>query len=106
MADEFATALLQPFEQGERARSQAEYFSRIPAEKEFALKRSSADRHPLSPQRARNILAWLAGPPLLHHWHKIFIPHLQTAVLTAVTQSDKPWIDHALVEQELARRSG
>lgn len=106
VADEFATALLLLFEQGERARSQAEYFSRIPAAKEFALKRSRDDRHPLSQQRARNILGWLGDPTLLKRWQKIFIPHLQTEVLAAMTRSDKPWIDRELVAQELALRSG
>ena len=106
VADEFATALLMLFEQGERARSQAEYFSRIPAEQEFALKRSRDDRHPLSQQRARNILGWLKDPTLLKRWQKIFVPHLQTEVLEAMTRSAKPWIDRALVARELALRSG
>ena len=94
------------FEQGDRARSQAEYFSKIPADKEFALKRSRDDRHPLSQQRARNILGWLGDPTLLQRWQKIFIPHLQTEVLEAMTRSDKPWIDRTLVARELAFRSG
>ncbi len=106
VADEFATALLMLFEQGDRARSQAEYFSKIPADKEFALKRSRDDRHPLSQQRARNILGWLGDPTLLQRWQKIFIPHLQTEVLEAMTRSDKPWIDRTLVARELAFRSG
>lgn len=105
VADEFATALLLLFDQGDRARSQAEYFSRIPAEKEFALKRSRDDRHPLSQQRARNILGWLGDPMLLQRWQKIFVPHLQTEVLDAMTRSGKAWIDHKLVAKELALRS-
>lgn len=105
VADEFATALLLLFEQGERARSQAEYFSRIPAEKEFALKRSRDDRHPLSQQRARNILGWLGDPMLLQRWQKIFIPHMQTEVLDAMTRSNKAWIERELVARELALRA-
>lgn len=105
VADEFATALLVLFRQSERARIQAAYFSKIPPEKEFALKRSRDDRHPLSVQRARNILGWLDDPALLRRWQTIFVPHLQTDVLQAMQSSTKPWVDHAVVARELELRS-
>ena len=71
VADEFATALLVLFKQGERARSQAEYFAGIAPEQEFARKRSRDDRHPLSVQRARNIIGWLDDGELLKRWQTI-----------------------------------
>ena len=104
-ADEFATAILVLFNQGDRARSQAEFLSKVSPEKEFALKIDRNDRHSLSVQRARNILGWLDDPELLIRWQKIFIPHMQTDVLQAMTRSTKPWIDQKLVAQELSLRS-
>jgi len=49
------------------------------------------DRHPLSVQRARNILGWLDDPDLLKRWQKIFVPHRQTDLLQAMTRSTKPF---------------
>ena len=104
LADEFATALLVLFNQGERARASAELFSKQPAQEEIEIKRERFDRHPLSVQRARNILNWLEDPELLRRWQKVFVPHMRTNVLHAMTLSDKPWIDLPLVERELAAR--
>ena len=104
LADEFATALLVLFNQGERARASAELFSKQPAQKEIEIKRERFDRHPLSVQRARNILKWLEDEDLLRRWQKVFVPHMQTSVLHAMTLSDKPWIDLPLVERELSLR--
>ena len=38
-------------------------------------------------------------------WQKVFVPHMQTNVLHAMTLSNKPWIDLPLVERELAARA-
>ena len=105
VADEFATALLVLFGQGERARTAAELFATQPAQKELEIKREQFDRHPLSVQRARNILKWLEDTELLKRWQKVFVPHMQTHVLKAMTLSNKPWIDLPLVERELTLRA-
>lgn len=105
VADEFATVLLVLFNQPARARTTAEFFSKKSSRKELAIKRKQFDRHPLSVQRARNILKWLDDPELLRRWQKVLVPHMQTPVLQAMTLSKKPWIDLPLVERELAMRS-
>ncbi len=105
VADEFATTLLVMFNQGERARSQAEFFSRLSPEEEFELKRGKDERHPLSVQRARNITRWLDDPELVKRWQKILVPHMQTNVLKALRQNPKSWTDQDLVKKELKLRS-
>lgn len=105
VADEFATALLVLFDQPARARTTAEFFSKGSTRKELERKSKHFDRHPLSVQRARNILKWLDDSELLRRWQKVLVPHMQTRVLQAMTLSKKPWIDLPLVERELAMRS-
>jgi hypothetical protein len=104
LVDEFTTALLVMFQQGERARSQAELFKNFSPDQELALKRDRDDRHPLSVQRARNILGWVEDPELVRRWQKIFVPHMQTAVLEKLRQHPKDWADLALVDKELKLR--
>jgi len=105
LVDEFTTALLLMFNQGEKARSPAELFSKLSPDKELELKRTQFDRHPLSIQRGRNIIKWLEDPELVLRWQKIFVPHMQTDVLKALLRSPKPWTDKTLINQELVRRS-
>ena len=105
LVDEFTTALLVMFQQGYRARSPAEYFSSLSPEQELEAKRARYDRHPLSIQRARNILHWLDDPELVRRWQKIFVPHMQTTVLEALEKHPKPWTDPKLVAEELASRT-
>lgn len=104
LADEFATALLVMFKQGHRARSQAEYFSRMPTEEELQKKQHLNDKHPLSVQRARNILGWLQEPDLVKRWQKVLVPNMQTRVLKALQRNPKTWTDKKLIQQELAKR--
>lgn len=105
LVDEFTTALLVMFNQGEKARAPAEYFSQLSPDEELKLKRAQFDRHPLSIQRGRNIIKWLEDPELVLRWQKIFVPHMQTNVLEALSRTPKPWTDKALVKQELVHRS-
>ena len=105
VVDEFTTVFLVMFGQSERARTQAEFFSRLPPDLEFEQKRDRDDRHPLSVQRARNIHRWLDNPDLVRRWQKILVPQMQTALLEALHRRPKSWSDRELVEKELARRS-
>ena len=105
VVDEFTTTLLVMFNQSDRARSVAEYFSTLSPDQELEFKRNKDDRHPLSVQRARNITRWLEEPELIERWQKIFVPHMQTAVLELLKKNPKPWTDKALVAKELASRS-
>jgi hypothetical protein len=105
LVDEFTTALLLMFNQGEKARAPAELFSKLSPDEELKLKRAQFDRHPLSIQRGRNIIKWLEDPELVLRWQKIFVPHMQTDVLEALLRTPKPWTDKALIKEELDRRS-
>ncbi len=104
VADEFATVLMVMFSQKERARSQAEYFAALPMSKEFRQKLSKDDRHPLSVQRARNILRWVDDPALVRRWQPVLVPHMQTAFLQRLQQKPTSWTTPTLVKRELGAR--
>jgi hypothetical protein len=103
--DELTTVILKIFGEGDRARAPADYFSRQPPEAQLRAKGMLDDRHPLSVQRARNILGWLDDPDLVRKWQKILVPHMQTRLLEHLRRHPEPWTDQALVERELMLRS-
>ncbi len=105
VADEFATVLMVMFGQEDRARAQAEYFAALPTSTELEHKLAKDDRHPLSVQRARNILRWVDDPQLVRKWQPVLVPHMQTAFLKRLQQRPTAWTSQALVKQELATRS-
>jgi hypothetical protein len=71
---------------------------------ETLLKLFGDDRHPLSVQRAQNILGWVKDPQLAWKWQKILVPHMQTTLLKRLRQHPTPWTDLPLVEKELIDR--
>jgi hypothetical protein len=104
VADEFATAVMVMMGQKERARSKAEFFAANPSKTEALSKLFRDDRHPVSPQRARNILRWVDDPQLVRKWQSMLVPHMQTNVLENLQRRPTGWTDPALVEKELAAR--
>jgi hypothetical protein len=68
-------------------------------------KRNREDRHPLSVQRARNIIDWLEDPELVRRWQSVLVPHMQTRILRALAVHPKEWTDVALVKKELGGRA-
>lgn len=104
VVDEFATAVMVMMGQKERARSKAEYFAANPSGAEALAKLFRDDRHPVSPQRARNILRWLNDPQLVRKWQPMLVPHMQTSMLEKLQQRPTTWTDSELVEKELAAR--
>jgi hypothetical protein len=104
VADEFATSLLVMLGQRARIHAAAEFLAANPSMLEAIAKVYRDDRHPLSAQRARNILHWLRDPLLVHKWQKVFVPHMQTAMLEKLQRQAPSWANHALVKQELVRR--
>lgn len=104
IADEFATAVMVMFKQQARVRSQAEYFVSRPTADELKRKLKKDDRHPLSVQRARNILRWVDDPQFARKWQPVLVPHMQTAFLQALKQNPPSWAASELVERELALR--
>jgi hypothetical protein len=106
VADEFATATMILLGLKERVRAKAEYFAAQPAKAEALLKTFKDDRHPLSAQRARNILRWARDPRLVRKWQTVFVPHMQTPALEKLAKSPRPPFDRELIETELASRQG
>ena len=105
IADEFATVLLVMVGQKEKLRATAKYFASNTTGAELLGKAFVDDRHPLSIQRARNIVNWVNDPKRIEHWQTIFIPHLQTSVLQRWQQEGKVDSLLKLIEEELGRRN-
>jgi len=104
VADEFATAVMTMLGQSARVRAKAEFFSKNASVAEAISKLFRDDRHPVSAQRARNILRLADDPNLVRKWQPVFVPHMQTAILRRLLASPPPWAHRELVERELATR--
>ena len=104
VADEFATVLLVMVGKREQLRTTAKYFASNTAVSELLGKAFVDDRHPLSIQRARNIVSWVNDRQRIERWQTIFVPHLQTSILKRWQQQGK--VDSVLkvIEEELGRR--
>jgi len=76
--------------QSARVRAKAEFFSKNASVAEAISKLFRDDRHPVSAQRARNILRWADDPNLVRKWQPVFVPHMQTAVLRRLLASPPP----------------
>ena len=105
VADEFATVMLMMLDEQEAVRHQAEYFASLDEESEFRKKLGRDDRHPLSVQRARNILKWVDDPLLPRKWQALLVPHMQTAFLQQQMKAPLAWSNLVLIERELAVRN-
>ncbi len=104
LADEFATTTMIFLGMKDRIRAKAEFFAATASATESLAKTFKDDRHPLSAQRARNILRWAKDPEIVRKWQTIFIPHLQTAVLKKFEGEPSFVFDRELIEKELAAR--
>ena len=104
MADELAAVLMVMLNQKERAMGAAEFFVKNPSASEALMKLFRDDRHPLSANRAKEILSWLKDLELAHKWQKILVPHMQTSLLEKLRQQPTSWTDPSLVEKELTKR--
>jgi hypothetical protein len=88
--------------------------SRVLGAADFAVKNPSTfntmsklfqdERHPLSAQRAKNVLRWSKDIDFLKKWQPLLVPHMQTALLKRLKQKPTAWTDLSLVEKELAAR--
>jgi hypothetical protein len=104
IADEFATVLLIMVGKREQLKTTAKYFASNTAVSELLGKAFIDDRHPLSIQRARNIINWVNDRQRIERWQTIFIPHLQTRVLERWQQEGKIDSVLKLIGEELVRR--
>jgi hypothetical protein len=104
-ADQFTTVLMVMLKQSERASSLAEYIVSNPSASESLSRVLNDNRHPPSPQRAKNILRWLEDPhELARKWQKILVPHMQTKLLKRLLLKPTKWTNLDLVEKELRTR--
>jgi hypothetical protein len=104
IADEFAALLFVMMGQQERLSALTEYFLSDPASNELLAKALKGDRHPLSLDRAKNIVRLVKDTGRLKRWQAIFVPHMQTAVLERQKKNPPSWADPDLVKKELALR--
>ena len=104
VTDELASVLMVMLNQKERAIAMAEYLLKNPSASETIMKLLRDDRHPLSVQRARNVLRWLRDPRLARRWQAVLVPHMQTTLLKRLKLKPTPWTDLSLIDKELAAR--
>ncbi len=104
IADEFATALLMMLRQQDRLQAAGEFFIQNPNARDLLLKAFQDDRHPLSAQRARNILNWMKDPNRIGRWQLFLLPHMQTETLEALRDKAKTPKTRALLDRELSNR--
>ncbi len=104
-ADEFATVLFLMGDKLESILEMARYFSNNPSKLEAMNKVLVDDRHSLSIQRARNLLAWANGTDeLLKRWQKLLVPNTKTEMLKDSLSNPEPYVDIKLVKEELEKR--
>ena len=104
-ADELATVLMVMLNQQERASRVCSHLIENPSSFKPLTDLSGDERHPLSVERARNVLKWMEDREIVRKWQKTLIPHMQTALLKRLKQKPTSWTDLPLVEKELARRA-
>jgi len=104
VADEFASVLMIMLGQKDRLLAQAEFFIATSTLSETIGKAFQDDRHPLSVQRARNLIRLLRNPGFIQKWQTVFVPHMQTSLLERLRQQPNTWANSALIDKELASR--
>ena len=105
VADDFATVLIVLIGQKERLGAMTEYFISNPSLNELMAKAFKGDRHPLSIERARNIIRWSKDPDRFKRWQTIFIPHMQATILEKLKENSPSLVNISLIEKELADRN-
>lgn len=104
VADDFATVLMIMIGQKERLSAMTEYFISSPSSNELMAKVFKGDRHPLSIERARNIVRWMREPDRIKRWQTIFVPHMQTSILKHLKKKPTSLVNISLIEKELSIR--
>lgn len=96
-SDQLATVLMVMFNQEQAAHRQAAAFAALG-------ERAPAGGPLLDAERARSILAWLAGPELVQEWQQVLVPHMESALLRRLQAEPPIWARPELAADELARR--
>ncbi|MDT8419505.1 MAG: DUF4344 domain-containing metallopeptidase [Desulfuromonadales bacterium] len=105
LADEFATALLLMLRQQDRLTAVTEFFISNPSAQELMAKAFQNDRHPLSIQRARNILEWMKDRSRIGRWQMFLIPHMQTDTLRTLRNDARSVRFQQAIDRELTLRN-
>jgi hypothetical protein len=104
-SDELAAVLMVMVNQRERASRASRFAMQNPLSLRLVRDGTHDERHPLSPERARNVLKWIEDNETVRRWQKTLVPHMQTALLKRLKQKPTLWTDLSLVEKELANRN-
>jgi len=102
--DEFSAVILMMLGHPSVATTQAEFFAKIPTKLEIIKNFDRQVSHPLSAQRASNILKVIESDDTIRKWQALLIPHMQTAYLRYLTKQPDNWIDHDLLNKEISNR--
>ncbi len=103
-ADELATALMVMFDQGAKARHQAEVWEGKGSVTDEFVQAFSQDPHVLTRSRANAVRQWADEAGLVAKWQPVLVPHMQTALLERLTREPQAWSQPELINQELAVR--
>ncbi len=90
--------------QSERLNTITEYFISNPSSNELMAKAFQGDRHPLSIERARNVIRWSKDQERFKRWQTVFIPHMQTDALEKLKKGSQSLVNIPLLEKELTKR--
>ena len=107
LVDEFAVVMM--FISGDQgiAYQLADYFSEANAQREAVMKIYQDDRHPLSPQRVRNVKKILNNPaPVVERWNQILYLRMTIDGLRDVLQTSPKFANKALADKLIAQKSG
>lgn len=102
--DEFAVALMLMLNQKRRVLGAADFSVKNPSTFSTMAQLFQDERHPLSAQRAKEVLNWAKDSTLPKKWQAFLVPHMQTALLKSLKAKPPSWADLSLVEKELAGR--
>lgn len=104
IADDMATALMLFFQQKDRLDSATEFFLSNPLSQELMSMAFKDNRHPLSIQRARNIISWMNDQDRLARWRLFLLPHMQTDALEKLANQSQETNFKQAIRHELAQR--
>jgi hypothetical protein len=102
--DEFTTVLMLMFRLDAQVRSYAQMVINQPTIPETLAGTFHDPAHPLSTERAQQVLRWATDPTLVKKWQPFLVPHMQTTMLHRLHDHPQPWSDSELIQNELAHR--
>jgi hypothetical protein len=106
-ADEFAVMAGILLDLQVNVREAAKWFAARTVELYAGPRLWLADRHTISPLRARNILERLGAPvDVMRRWQPVLLPRMRTDYLNQLAERQAEWVDRAAIRAELQRREG